>query len=140
VGGLDYMTPWRDFETFVGQHRFVIAYDGQCPFCSAYIRLLRLEAAVGRVDMFDARKHPELVQYLRANGYEINEGMVAIINGDIYFGERAMHVLALHTTRSGMFNSLTSRVFASPLLSKIFYPAFKIGRRFVLFALGRTRI
>lgn len=134
------MTVWRDFETFVGQHGFAIVYDGHCPFCSAYIRLIRLKAAVGRVDMFDARKHPELVQYLRDAGYEINEGMVAIIGGTIHFGEEAMHVLALHTTRSGAFNTLTSRIFASPLLSKIFYPVFKFGRRVALFALRRTRI
>ncbi len=134
------MTGWRDFETFAGQHNFAIVYDGHCPFCSAYIRLVRLEAAVGKVDKIDARQHPELVQYLRANGYEINEGMVAIINGAIYFGEKAMHVLALHTTTSGAFNTLTARIFASPLLSKIFYPGFKLGRRIALFALGRSRI
>ncbi len=134
------MTAWRDFETFVDQHSFAIVYDGHCPFCSAYIRLLRLEAAVGRVDMIDAREHPELVQYLRANGYQINEGMVAIIGGVIHFGENAMHVLALHTTRSGAFNTLTSRIFANPRLSKIFYPVFKIGRWLVLFALGRPGI
>ncbi len=134
------MTGWRGFETFASQHSFAIVYDGDCPFCSAYIRLVRLEAAVGRVHKFDARHQPELVQYLRANGYEINEGMVAIINGAIYFGEQAMHVLALHTTRSGAFNTLTARVFASPLLSKILYPVFKLVRRIVLFALGRSRI
>jgi len=134
------VTVGSDIEVFAARHRFAIVYDGECPFCSAYIRLVRLKAAVGKVELFDARYHRELVQQLRADGFEINEGMVVFSNGTVYFGEEAMHVLALQSTRSGLFNGLTAWAFSSRILSKILYPIFKLGRRTVLFLLGRSRI
>jgi len=37
----------------------VIVYDGECPFCRNYIRLMELRKTVGNVDLVNARTpHP----------------------------------------------------------------------------------
>ncbi|MFT5932039.1 MAG: putative DCC family thiol-disulfide oxidoreductase YuxK, partial [Hyphomonas sp.] len=36
-----------------------IVYDGDCPFCSEYVKLLRLRDAIGPVSLVNAREdHP----------------------------------------------------------------------------------
>ena len=55
-----------------------IVYDGDCPFCSAYVSLLRLKSAAGPVTLTDARGHPDLVADLAARGFDIDTGMVLI--------------------------------------------------------------
>ena len=35
-----------------------IIYDGECPFCSRYVKLMRLEETIGDIRLIDARKNP----------------------------------------------------------------------------------
>ena len=35
--------------------RASIVYDGDCPFCSRYVKLVRLREALGSVDLVNAR-------------------------------------------------------------------------------------
>jgi len=45
-----------------------IVYDGDCPFCSRYVRLVRLRDAIGPVALVNARDGGELVDEIRAAG------------------------------------------------------------------------
>ena len=38
-----------------------IIYDGQCPFCSRYVRLVRLRDSLGQVELVDARNGGPIV-------------------------------------------------------------------------------
>ena len=119
---------------------FTVIYDGECPFCQAYIRMTRLKASLGEVALIDARQDAAAVTALREAGYEINEGMVVLDRGRVHYGEDAMHVLALVTTPSDLFNKATSWVFARPALARRAYPVFKAARRLVLTVLRRPLI
>ena len=44
-----------------------LVYDGDCPFCSAYVRFVRLRDAVGTVHLVDAREGGPVVD--APNGY-----------------------------------------------------------------------
>lgn len=118
-----------------------IVYDGACPFCSAYVRLLRLRESTGPVELVSARdsQHP-VVCSLKASGYDLNEGMAFVQDDRIYHGEECMTRLALLSSSSGFFNRMNAAIFRSATLSKILYPVLRFGRNVALRLLGRKDI
>ena len=63
-----------------------LVYDGECPFCSRYVRLLRLRAAVGAVELVDARTDHPMVSYLYDLGIDLDEGMALVQDNVIAHG------------------------------------------------------
>ncbi len=117
-----------------------LLYDGECPFCSRYVRHVRLRDAVGHIKLANAREHPTLVDEVQRLGFDVDTGMVLKLDGNYYHGADCIHALALLTTPSGWFNRLNSVVFRSATISKILYPVLRAGRNLTLRLLGRTRL
>lgn len=117
-----------------------ILYDGDCPFCSRYVRLTRLSAAAGPVRLIDIREGGDEVAAAQAAGLDLDQGMVVILDGQLHHGDRAMLLLASLTTGSGLFNRLMRAVFRSPLRARILYPVLVAGRNLTLRLLGRRKI
>jgi predicted DCC family thiol-disulfide oxidoreductase YuxK len=117
-----------------------IVYDGECPFCSAYVRMVRLREAAGPVRLTDARKDREAVARLRDEGIDINETMAVIYGDRIYAGARAVEILSLLSSGSGVMNRLTARLLRNPRRADFFYPVLRNGRNAVLRLFGRNRI
>ncbi len=117
-----------------------IYYDGDCPFCSEYVRYLRLRESVGAPELVNVREAPDARAELEAEGFDLDRGMVADISGVRYEGADALNALALLTTPSGLFNRATAALFASPWLSRIAYPILRAGRNATLTLLDRTPI
>ena len=115
----------------------VVIYDGQCPFCDAYVTMLRLRESVGEVSLIDARTDAALVAELARQGYPLNEGMAALLGGRIYFGADAVILLSQLTTGSGAFNRATAAVLSRPALARLCYPVMKAGRKLTLKIIGR---
>ena len=117
-----------------------IVYDGECPFCSRYIGMLRLRDAVGPVQLIDARSRDPAVARLQRMGYDLNDGMVVEYAGRTHHGADGLNLLALLSTGSGTFNRINAAVFRSTTASKLLYPALRLGRNLTLRALGRRQI
>ncbi len=115
-----------------------VYYDGDCPFCSEYVRLLRLRESVGAPELVNLREAPDDRRELEAAGYDLDRGMVVDISGVRYGGADALNALALLTTPSSLFNRVTAAVFSSPALSGIVYPVMRAGRNATLTVLGRA--
>ena len=81
--------------------KMVIVYDGECPFCRNYVRLMELRKAVGNVDLVNARTPHPAVWKLVELGYDLNEGMAAIFGGKIYYGSDAVVLLSSMTNGRG---------------------------------------
>ncbi len=121
-------------------HTTTIVYDGDCPFCSRYVELLRLRAAIGTVQMHNARDGGPLVDWLRARGFDLDEGMVLAMNGQVFHGADCIHRLALMSTPSGVFNRLNAWMFRSRTASALLYPLLRAGRNAALRLLGRRKL
>jgi predicted DCC family thiol-disulfide oxidoreductase YuxK len=112
-----------------------IFYDGQCPFCSGYVGLVRLRAAAGEVRLVDARTGaPELAG---AAGFDLNQGMLVTAGASRFYGADAVHWLALMSTRSGPFNRIAYALFRHRRLARLLYPAMRAVRNLTLRGLGR---
>lgn len=117
-----------------------VIYDGECPFCSAFVRMTRLREAAGDVRLVDARGMSGAVRRVLAAGYRLDDGMAVIMDDRIYHGDAAMTVLASLTTRSGLFNRLVRVLFRSPRLARVIYPPLKMGRAVTLRLIGRRKL
>jgi predicted DCC family thiol-disulfide oxidoreductase YuxK len=135
--GLERMTGLR---TLLVREGISIIYDGECPFCSAYLKILRLREAVGKVTLVDARQYPDLVNELTEQDLKIDQEMVVVYGGAIYSGGEAINVLALLTSPSGIVNRLVSGVMKKPDRARTFYPYLRGGRNLALKLLGRAPI
>lgn len=117
-----------------------VVYDGECPFCAAYVRMTRLRAAAGRVELVNARDPHPVVDEARAAGLDLDRGMVVKAGGRLYHGDAAMTLLAGLTTPSGLFNRLTAWAFRSPARARVIYPPMVAGRALTLRLLGRRKL
>lgn len=117
-----------------------IVYDGECPFCQQYTRLLRIRESAGTVRLIDARSNDPLIEQIQDRGFDLDHGMIVIIAERFYHGSEAMQVLAMLSSRKGWFNRFNYRVFRSKRLSATLYPALRTGRNVVLRILGRKPI
>ena len=118
-----------------------VLYDGECHFCSAYVRMVKLREAVGEVRLVDARvANDPIVQEVTSRGFDLNEGMALLIGERIYYGSDCLHVLALLTSGGSFLNRLNARLFRSRSLARYAYPILRAGRNLTLRLLGRGRI
>lgn len=117
-----------------------IIYDGECPFCSSYVHLVRIREAVGDVKLVDARHGGHLVEEVLAARYDLDEGMVFKYQGRYYHGADCMHMIGLLSTRSSLFNRVNGMLARSPRLIALLYPILRAGRNATLRLLGRNKI
>ena len=61
-----------------------IVYDGDCPFCSRYVKLVRLREALGAVSIINAREGGPLVDEIVEAGFDLDEGMVLKVDGQLF--------------------------------------------------------
>ena len=105
-----------------------IVYDGDCPFCSNYVQLLRLRKHFD-VDLIDAREDTATAN---AYGLDLNEGMIADLDGAVHHGSDAVWILSQLSERPGLFSNRAVARFA--------YPFMRTGRNLTLRMLGRQPI
>ena len=117
-----------------------IVYDGDCPFCTRYARLVRLRESLGPLALVDARKGGPLVAEVRAAGLDLDEGMVLKLDGRLHHGAEALNLIALLSSPWGGFNRINRALFRSARMARLAYPALRAGRNAALRLLGRKKI
>ena len=117
-----------------------LVYDGECPFCSQYVRLLRLRSRVGEIVLIDARQGGPLVNWLWAAGCRLDDEMAFIWRGQVYLGADAINRLALITGKAGLLGRINAMLLSSPRVARVAYPVLRAGRAMALALLGRERL
>ena len=123
-----------------GDMTISVFYDGDCPFCSKYMSMIRLKETLGEVKLVDLRVNSNVKDELLSQGFNLDKGMVVDIDGRRVDGADAVNQLALLSTPSNGFNRFNKMVMSSPLLAACLYPFLRAGRWLVLFFLGRAQI
>lgn len=114
-----------------------IYYDGDCPFCSHYVQLVRLRESAGPVTLHDLRDAPEARARFTDLGLDPDAGMIVETGDQVHHGDDAMHVLSLLSTPSGIINRVSAAVFGRRALARGLYPALRAGRNATLLLMGR---
>ncbi|MEP4031533.1 DCC1-like thiol-disulfide oxidoreductase family protein [Roseibium polysiphoniae] len=117
-----------------------IIYDGDCPFCSRYVVISRLRSSVGPVTLVNAREGGPDVEKALADGYDLNEGMLAYYEGRAYYGHDCVHLISLLSSRYGPLNKIASALFSNRTVARFSYPLLRFGRNVTLRVLGRKKI
>lgn len=113
-----------------------LVYDGECPICNTYCKYARINDAVGRLHLIDARQPGPLMDEITAAGLDIDQGMVVKFKNVTYYGPEAIRMLTLLSTRSGFFNRMNYYFFGTEKRAGIFYPLGKALRNLVLKVMG----
>jgi len=118
----------------------LLVYDRQCPVCDFYCCKVRIADKVGKLRLIDARETSDIMEAITVAGMDIDQGMVLKLEDQLYYGSDAIHVLALISNHSGVFNRLNYWLFSSRYLSHLVYPILRALRNLLLKLLGRSRI
>ncbi len=114
-----------------------VLYDGDCPVCSRYTRFVRFREAVGEVVLLDCREHPLLLADLKAQGFNLNDGMLLSYQGQLFYGDKAVHMMATLSTPHNTFNRINAMLFRNATAVKYLYPAMVVGRKALLMLLRK---
>jgi predicted DCC family thiol-disulfide oxidoreductase YuxK len=118
-----------------------LLYDGDCPACSAYVAMSRLRRLYPGLRVVNARSEPALVARLRAEGFEINEGMVLSLGGVIHFGPEATRMIAvLGRASSSRWRRVALTFLGTAPWARRLYPWLNRARGLLLRMLGRGLI
>jgi predicted DCC family thiol-disulfide oxidoreductase YuxK len=117
-----------------------IIFDGHCPFCASYVSMMRLRETAGPVELVDARSNDPRVGEALSAGLDLDRGMVVIWQDGTYFGEDAVHLLAVLSGPRGLSNRLQRALFGTPRRAATIYPVLARGRRLCLRLSGRRPI
>jgi predicted DCC family thiol-disulfide oxidoreductase YuxK len=117
-----------------------IVYDGDCPFCSAYVKLVRLREAIGKVQPVNARESHPIVSFLASRGVVLDQEMALVSRGRVYSGPDCINQLALLSTRSSLFNKANAALFSSPWFARLAYPLMRCARNMTLRLMGRKSL
>ncbi len=117
------------------QDKTVILYDGECPFCVSYVRFARLRDALGKIELLDARGHPEMVENYAARGFPIDDGMIVDTGEEVYFGGDAVWAINALVGRNPLLRLMSGRAFL-----RFVYPVLRGGRNLVTRLRGKPPI
>jgi len=124
----------------VGAPEILLVYDRECPVCDAYCRLVRIRESAGTLRLVNAREASAIMREITSRGLDIDQGMVLKVEDALHYGSDAIHALSLLSSRSGVFNRLTYRLFRSSARARLLYPIFRTLRNLLLKLLRKTKV
>ena len=118
-----------------------IYYDGDCTYCSHFVKLVRLRKAVaGDVQLISLRDdNPDVARILRSD-FNVNSGFVVEHDGKTFHGAGALHYLSTLTEPRNILSRLLSWIGASEKAARLLYPVMVIGRYLLLILQGGALI
>ena len=114
-----------------------LLYDGECPFCNQYGKYIAVRSKRD-IELLDARLHSEMVGKLRGDGYDIDKGMILLIDGRTYHGGQAVVVLGALSYDMFWYDKLVRALVKLPGFTRVIYPIIKFIRQVTLTVLGRN--
>ncbi|MEM5471140.1 DCC1-like thiol-disulfide oxidoreductase family protein [Hoeflea sp. AS60] len=117
-----------------------IYYDGDCYFCTNFVKLLKLRQAVGDVHLISLREDNDDVRRILASGLNVNSGFVVEHEGKLLHGAQAFHYLNTLSDPKNILSRVLFYVSNHEWLARVLYPLMVLGRYFVLILQGGALI
>ena len=117
-----------------------LLYDGECPFCDNYVKLIKLKSILPDIQLLDAHCHKDMVDHFRKKGLEINDGMILSIDDSLYYGPDCIHALAVLTDNNTAFRKLNRIIFKNKTRAKLLYPILVHMRKLYFFIMRKSLI
>ncbi len=124
----------------IEEQEFLLIYDGDCPFCTHFSKLVRINESIGELKLINARDNSAVKSEITSRGMDIDHGMVLKMQQQFYVGAEALHMLALLSSRSSLFNRINYQLFKSRRLAGWLYPLLRLFRNLLLKLLGKRKI
>ncbi len=111
-------------------------YDDECPFCKEYSKYIELRKKY-EVQLINARESIEKIKTFREKGFDINDGMIVELDGDIYQGADAAKLLDECISKDKFIDKVISFFVKVPGFKQVIYPIILLFRRIILKISGR---
>ncbi len=130
----------KNMHTTLSEQATLIIYDGECPFCNSFVRMTRLRSSLGEIQLIDARQGGEVVNAIQIAKLDLDQGMVLVYQGYLYHGAECLHMIALLSSTSIIFNRIFARLFRSRAFCRLSYPLMRSGRNLILKIKGSSKL
>ncbi len=124
-----------------GEEVFLI-YDGECPICQLGVNNFCLKEGAGTLQTIDKRTEHNnaVVQEIKAQAMDINQGMVIKYRGKFYQGSDALHIMSTLGRGKNIASRISIEFFKSPRMARLCYPFLRGGRNILLKLKGIPQI
>ena len=114
-------------------------YDGECPFCNHFAKLIELKGKLPSLQIEDGRDNLKHLTQLYKKGYDLNKGAILIHNGNIMHGADAINWICseIKDPNDSLLETLRI-IFTSNKRSKLLFPFLLWGRRISLTVKGKV--
>jgi predicted DCC family thiol-disulfide oxidoreductase YuxK len=116
-----------------------VIYDGECPFCSDYVKAMRIKNVADQLVLINARTD-DYQHLLKGKTFDLNEGMLVIIDDQYYHASEAVQILSLVATPLSLLNKLNFFLFRIPVIANLYYPVCRFIRNLALKIKGVSKI
>lgn len=121
-------------------NKITVIYDGDCPFCKNFVMVANLRKSYETLRLINARQTDnEAVQFVRNNGYDLNKGMIVMLEDKILYGSDAANFIAVHC-KEGLVGNIYRLLLRNKTLAKWIYPILTGLRRMYFFIVRKDLI
>lgn len=113
-----------------------VYYDKECPFCEKYSKYIELKKLCD-IELIDARTNKSLLNNLKEEGFDINDGVILELDSQIFQGFEAVQKIDSLLEKNDLKSKFFSFLINLNIFEKIIYPFFKFLRKIVLLLLRK---
>ncbi len=114
-----------------------VIYDGECPFCASFVKMVRLRETFGEVRLVNARHSADPTVADVRQRYKLDDGFVVIFGGREYYGPEALEFISIATADNAPSRLLMRTPLFRGRLGRMVYPLMVKGRKLALRLMGR---
>ena len=117
----------------------IFLYDGECPFCNHFARLIELKSSIPSLTICDGRKNLAKLSILYKKGYDLNKGAILLIDEKIYHGSEAINWICCQIKEADdSLLDFLRIIFKSKKRSNLIFPLLLWARRLSLTLKGKV--
>ena len=117
--------------------KITFIYDGECPFCNHFAKLLELKSGIPDISIVDGRENITKIIDLYEKGFDLDKGAILLIGNKIFHGAKAINWICSQIQNpSDELLKLLSLTFSSNKRTEIIFPFLLFARRFTLAVKG----